>query len=77
MFYVLFLEKMNSNLLKITESDRKRAADELNEDESSSETKIENLRQMIKSADWYNSILETRLDSKFLLRFLRVAKFDE
>ena len=68
--------RMNSNLLEITESDRKRAADELNEDESSSEAKIESFREMIKSADWYNSVLEPRLDSKFLLRFLRVAKFN-
>ena len=66
---------MNENLLIITESDKKRAADELNEDENSFD-KISNLRDMIKSADWYDSVLEPRLDDQYLMRYLRVAKFD-
>merc|ERR1712110_724588 len=59
----------------LTESDKKRAADELNEDENSFD-KISNLRDMIKSADWYDSVLEPRLDDQYLMRYLRVAKFD-
>ena len=67
--------KFNS-ICNLTESDRQKAISELNESDDL-ESRISSLRDKIKASDWFNPVLEERLDDQYLKRFLRVAKMDE
>ena len=65
-----------TSICNLTESDRQKAISELNESDDL-ESRISSLRDKIKASDWFNPVLEERLDDQYLKRFLRVAKMDE
>lgn len=60
----------------LTESDRHKAMNELNESENV-ETNISSLKSKILEAEWFDTVFEERLDDQYLKRYLRVAKMDE
>ena len=65
-----------SSICDLTESDTQKAISELNETDDL-ENRISSLRDKIKASDWFNAMLEERLDDQYLKRFLRVGKMDE
>ena len=63
------------DIFELTETDRARAKDELNEPDDPSDA-IGELREAVKATKWFSPVFESRLDDQYLLRFLRVSKFD-
>ena len=64
-----------SSILDLTESDRQKAVSELNESDDL-KFRISSLRDQIKASDWFNPVIEERLDDQYLTRFLRVSKME-
>ena len=64
------------SICDLIESDRQKAISELNESDDL-ECQICSLRDKVKASEWFNPVLEERLDDQYLIRFLRVAKMDE
>ena len=60
----------------LSEKDLEKARKELNEDPLTRDAKIEELRKVCKSNSNIPAIGWPRLDDSFLIRYLRVAKFD-
>lgn len=60
----------------LSEKDLEKARKELNEDPKTRDEKIKELRKACKSNSNIPSVCWVRLDDGFLLRYLRVAKFD-
>jgi len=64
------------DIFEVTEADRARAKEELNEPDDPSDA-IGELRESVKAAAWFSPVFEPRLDDQYVLRFLRVSKFDQ